>query len=119
VNAVGAQSGTLTAAFVLDGVRTMGPAQLGELRTLLQLDGAAAATEDRWLDLRAAAAYLGMHRDTLRKLAAAGAISSEQDGPGCKRYFRKSVLDAWRESGGSFHAASIPSKSAVNTGGSR
>ena len=37
-----------------------------------------------------------MHRDTLRKLAAERAIPSEQDGPGCKLYFRRSDLDAWR-----------------------
>ena len=37
-----------------------------------------------------------MHRDTLRKLAAESAIPSEQDGPNCKLYFRRSDLDAWR-----------------------
>jgi excisionase family DNA binding protein len=55
---------------------------------------------DDWLDSRHAAEYLGVHRDTLRKLAAERAISSEQDGPGCKLYFRRSDLDAWRRSGG-------------------
>lgn len=55
---------------------------------------------DDWLDSRHAAEYLGVHRDTLRKLAAEGAISSEQDGPGCKLYFRRSDLDAWRRCGG-------------------
>lgn len=53
-----------------------------------------------WLDSRHAAVYLGVHRDTLRKLAAERAIPSEQDGPGCKLYFRRSDLDAWRRSGG-------------------
>ena len=56
------------------------------------------ATE--WLDSRHAAEYLGIHRDTLRKLAAERAIPSEQDGPGCKLYFRRSDLDAWRVGGG-------------------
>jgi excisionase family DNA binding protein len=55
---------------------------------------------DEWFDSRHAAAYLGGHRDTLRKLAAERAIPSEQDGPGCKLYFRRSALDAWRNGGG-------------------
>lgn len=56
--------------------------------------------EDEWLDARHAAEYLGVHRDTLRKLAAEHAIPAEQDGPNCKLYFRKSDLDAWRRGGG-------------------
>src|ERR1700691_5371328 len=55
---------------------------------------------DEWFDSRHAAEYLGIHRDTLRKLAAERAIPSEQDGPGCKLYFRRGDLDAWRHSGG-------------------
>lgn len=55
---------------------------------------------DDWLDSRHAAEYLGVHRDTLRKLAAERAIPSEQDGRGCKLYFRRSDLDVWRRSGG-------------------
>lgn len=53
-----------------------------------------------WLDSRAAAEYLGLHRDTLRKLAAERAIPAEQDGPGCKLFFRRSDLDEWRRAGG-------------------
>ncbi len=53
-----------------------------------------------WLDSAEAARYLGVSRDTLRKLAAAGQMPSEQDGPRCKRYFRRSDLDAWRQGGG-------------------
>lgn len=53
-----------------------------------------------WLTTRDAAEHLGMHPDTLRRLAAERAIPSEQDGPGCALYFRRSELDAWRESGG-------------------
>jgi len=53
-----------------------------------------------WLDSRAAAQYLGLHRDTLRKLAAERAIPAEQDGPGCKLFFRRSDLDEWRMAGG-------------------
>jgi excisionase family DNA binding protein len=55
---------------------------------------------DEWFDSRHAAEYLGVHRDTLRKLAAERSIPSEQDGPGCKLYFRRSDLDAWRNGGG-------------------
>lgn len=55
---------------------------------------------DEWFDSRHAAEYLGVHRDTLRKLAAERAIPTEQDGPGCKLYFRRSDLDAWRHGGG-------------------
>ena len=55
---------------------------------------------DEWFDSRHAADYLGVHRDTLRKLAAERAIPSEQDSPNCKLYFRRSDLDAWRHGGG-------------------
>jgi len=53
-----------------------------------------------WLDSREAADYLGLHRDTLRKLAAERAIPAEQEGPGCKLFFRRSALDEWRLTGG-------------------
>jgi excisionase family DNA binding protein len=55
---------------------------------------------EEWFDSRHAADYLGVHRDTLRKLAAERAIPAEQDGPNCKLYFRRSDLDAWRRTGG-------------------
>lgn len=51
---------------------------------------------DEWLDTRDAAEYLGVHRDTVRRLAAERVVPSEQDGPGCKLFFRRSDLDAWR-----------------------
>lgn len=53
-----------------------------------------------WLDSRRAAEYLGVHRDTLRKLAAEWSIPAEQDGPGCKLFFRRTDLDTWRRTGG-------------------
>jgi excisionase family DNA binding protein len=37
---------------------------------------------DERMDARAAAVYLGVHRDTLRKLAAERAVPVHQDGPG-------------------------------------
>ena len=55
---------------------------------------------DEWLDSRQAAGYLGLHRDTLRRLAAARAIPAEQDGRGCRLFFRRAALDQWRRSGG-------------------
>ena len=57
---------------------------------------APAPETDEWLDTRAAAAYLGVHRDTVRRLAAERVVPSEQEGPGCKLFFRRSGLDAWR-----------------------
>lgn len=51
---------------------------------------------DEWLDSRAAAEHLGVHRDTIRRLAAERAIPSEQDRPGCKLFFRRTDLDTWR-----------------------
>jgi excisionase family DNA binding protein len=62
--------------------------------------GGAPNDQHEWFDSRHAAEYLGIHRDTLRKLAAERAIPSEQDGPNCKLYFRRSDLDAWRLAGG-------------------
>jgi excisionase family DNA binding protein len=55
--------------------------------------------DDEWLDSRAAAHYLGVHRDTLRRLAAEGRVNCQQDAPGCKLYFRRSDLDRWRACG--------------------
>lgn len=62
---------------------------------------------DEWLDTRGAAAYLGVHRDTVRRLAADRTVPSEQEGPGCKLFFRRSDLDAWRcGAGSSLHVVS-------------
>jgi excisionase family DNA binding protein len=52
-----------------------------------------------WLDSRRAAEYLGLHPDTIRKLAAERAIPAEQDGPGCKLFFLRQDLDEWRRAG--------------------
>ena len=71
------------------------------------------ASNAEWLDSRHAADYLDVHRDTLRKLAAERAIPSEQDGPGCKLYFRRSDLDAWRSGGGRpRHLAAVADRTA-------
>jgi excisionase family DNA binding protein len=70
-------------------------------RTHAQTSEQAAA----WLDARGAAEYLGIHRDTLRKLAAQRAIPTHQDGPGCKLFFRRDELDEWRRSARSMRSA--------------
>lgn len=68
---------------------------------------------DEWLDTRAAAEYLGIHRDTLRKLAAERAVPSEQDGRGCKLFFQRAPLDAWRHRGGrTSHLSSVLGRAA-------
>jgi len=61
-----------------------------------------------WLDSRGAADYLGLHPDTVRKLAAERAIPTEQDGPGCKLFFLRQDLDEWRRAGGrAAHLSSV------------
>lgn len=57
---------------------------------------AAKPNDGEWLDTRDAAEYLGVHCDNIRRLAAERAVPSEQEGPGCKLFFRRSDLDAWR-----------------------
>jgi len=61
-------------------------------------EASASQPVDDWMDAREAAAHLGIHRDTVRKLAAQRAIPVHQDGPGCKLYFRRDELDDWRRS---------------------
>jgi excisionase family DNA binding protein len=74
-------------------------AQLADLvadRIATRLAGPPTSQKDEWLDTRRAAEYLGIHRDSLRRLAAERAIPTEQAGTGCKLYFKRSDLDAWR-----------------------
>ena len=75
---------------------------------LEHLGGASSDDACEWLDSRCAAEYLGVHRDTLRKLAAERAIPVHQDGRGWKLFFRRSDLDEWRDRGGrGVHLASL------------
>jgi len=53
---------------------------------------------DRWLDTRAAAAYIGRSVTALHKLTAGREIPFSQAGPGARCYFRRSELDAWMRS---------------------
>jgi excisionase family DNA binding protein len=76
--------------------------QLAEVvadRVVAQLMGPRDASVDGWLDTRGAAEYLGISRDTVRRLAAERAIPTEQAGAGCKLYFRRDELDNWRRVG--------------------
>lgn len=69
--------------------------------------------QDSWLTLAEAAKYLSLHPDTLRKHAKAGRMPYEQEGPGCRMYFRGSELDAWRYAGGApVHLAHVADLSA-------
>jgi excisionase family DNA binding protein len=54
---------------------------------------------DAWITTRAAAAYLGITVTALHKLTAARAIPFEQEGPGCRCWFRRSELDQWMRAG--------------------
>ncbi len=65
-----------------------------------RLAGAVPEAAPEWLDSRGAAEYLGLHRDTLRKLAAERAIPAVQDGRGCKLFFLRTDVDEWRRAGG-------------------
>lgn len=52
---------------------------------------------DPWLDVHGAAKHLGITPKALRKIAGERrAIPFEQEGPGCKMWFRLSTLDAYR-----------------------
>ena|ERR1700733_8695804 len=52
-----------------------------------------------WLDFDGAVEYLGMKRGTLYKHTSARTVPFHQDGPGCKLWFLRSELDAWRLNG--------------------
>jgi excisionase family DNA binding protein len=67
---------------------------------LPMVDQRPARSSDEWLDSHGAANYLGISRSSLHKLSAERAIPFEQEGPGCKLWFRRSDLDAWRAAGG-------------------
>ncbi len=55
--------------------------------------------EDGWLDTKHAASYLGLSVHALHKLTAARAVPFEQEGPGCRCWFKRSDLDAWVRAG--------------------
>jgi excisionase family DNA binding protein len=77
---------------------TLSPAQLAELADLVA-ERLREPQQERWLATNEAAAYLGCHPVTLRKLATERRIVFQQDGPGCKLYFSTRDLDAHRRGG--------------------
>jgi excisionase family DNA binding protein len=74
-------------------------------RLLERTETGGTPAQHEWLDTRAAAEYLGVHRDTLRKLAAERSVPMHQDAPGCKLYFRRDELDEWRRSSRAWSAS--------------
>jgi excisionase family DNA binding protein len=56
--------------------------------------------EDHWMDSAEAADYLGMSKNALHKLTSAREVPFEQERKGCKLWFRRSDLDAWRRGQG-------------------
>ena len=59
----------------------------------------AKAGADRWMTTAEAAAYVGMSTNGIHKLTSARQVPFVQDAPGCRCYFRRSELDAWRQNG--------------------
>ena len=55
--------------------------------------------DDGWMTTAEAARYLGLSAEALQKLAARGEVPNVQSGPRCKRWFRKSAVDRWRDDG--------------------
>jgi predicted DNA-binding transcriptional regulator AlpA len=88
-------------------------AEIVAARVLERLDGA--PREDRWLDAKQAADYLGLTVNALHKLSARRQLPAHQDGPGRKLYFLRSELDSWR-SGGSAGAVAKRSLSRARLG---
>lgn len=84
---------------VLDALRSDDCA-LNELRALVSVQAPPPPESDAWMTAREAAAYLGMTRNALYKLSSADLVPVEREGVGCKLWFRRSALDAWREAGG-------------------
>ena len=58
------------------------------------------ARADEWLDAKRAAGHIGLSIHALHKLTAARSMAFHQEGPGCKLWFRRDELDAWRAAGG-------------------
>jgi len=75
----------------------LGPEDLAELaERLAPYLRLPSATEDKWLDAKAAAAYLGISIHALHRLTSERRIPFSQDRPGARCYFRRSDLVEWR-----------------------
>jgi hypothetical protein len=89
-------------------IATLDPDQLDSMADLLapllecvadrraRLSPHAPVSAEGWMSARDAAAHLGISLGRLQKLAAARQIPYEQDGPGCRLWFRRDQIDAWR-----------------------
>lgn len=55
-----------------------------------------ASSDDAWLTTRQAADYAGTTTHALHKAMRDGKVAFEQAAPGCKAWFRRGDLDAWR-----------------------
>lgn len=80
---------------VLDGLLDQLAGLVAE-RVAARLAQPTAPQSDEWMDTRRAAEYIGIGRGSVRRLAAEGTLHTEQASAGCKLYFRRSDLDAWR-----------------------
>jgi len=58
----------------------------------------AGATSSPWLTAEQAAAYLGIAKSSLYRLARTGVIPSYQDGPGARVFFHRDEIDQARRS---------------------
>lgn len=91
---------------IVEALRTDDVA-LDELRALISVEAPSPPEADAWMTAREAAGYLGFASvHPLHKLTAARAIPFEQDGPGCRLFFKRSDLDGWRRTGGAGSVAS-------------
>jgi hypothetical protein len=91
----------------LDGEELDHLADLLAPRIAVRIERAAPAA-DVWIDSIGAASYLGISKNALHKLTAARAIPFGQDGPGCKCWFQRSDLDAYRRGQDTYAAKTQP-----------
>jgi hypothetical protein len=90
---VSALSDALLADLGADDLRALAERLVPHLRDLLGVQ----PEPDRWLNAKEAAAHLGLSSvHAIHRLTSARQIPFHQDGPGCRCWFLRSELDAWR-----------------------
>jgi excisionase family DNA binding protein len=80
---------------------TLSPEQIEELADLITARierSRPSPAPDRWMQSAEAAAYLGLSLHSLHRLTSSRLLPFSQDTPGGKCFFKRSKLDAWRES---------------------
>lgn len=75
-----------------DDLRALADHLVPYMREMLAI----AEAPDRWMSTKEAAAHLGLSVHAMHRLTSAREVPFQQDGPGCRCWFRKSELDAWR-----------------------